>query len=113
MTFIWPSYVSLFKAFSWTLSIHCTWISALYFATSPQEVGPAPGTQRAPAASVACRRRSVLRPQIQLISGHESKKSMEVYQHLSLESVDKAYQDAVQSAGSKEISVGLYVPLLG
>jgi hypothetical protein len=30
--------------------------------------------------------------QIQLISGHESKKSLEVYQHLSLESVDKAYQ---------------------
>jgi hypothetical protein len=30
-------------------------------------------------------------------SGHESKKSLEVYQHLSLESVDKAYQDAVQS----------------
>ena len=37
--------------------------------------------------------------QIQLISGHESKKSLEVYQHLSLELVDKAYQDAVQSAG--------------
>ena len=35
--------------------------------------------------------------QIQPISGHESKKSLEVYQHLSLESVDKAYQDAVQS----------------
>jgi hypothetical protein len=51
--------------------------------------------------------------QIQLISGHESKKSLEVYQHLSLESVDKAYQDAVQSVGSKTISVGLYVPLLG
>ena len=51
--------------------------------------------------------------QIQLISGHESKKSLEVYQHLSLESVDKAYQDAVQMWGSKEISVGLYVPLLG
>jgi hypothetical protein len=33
----------------------------------------------------------------QMISGHESKKSLEVYQHLSLESVDKAYQDAVQS----------------
>jgi hypothetical protein len=31
--------------------------------------------------------------------GHESKKSLEVYQHLSLESVDKAYQDAVQSVG--------------
>jgi hypothetical protein len=37
--------------------------------------------------------------QIQLISGHESKKSLEVYQHLSLESVDKAYQDAVQGRG--------------
>jgi hypothetical protein len=37
--------------------------------------------------------------QIQLISGHESKKSLEVYQHLSLESVDKAYQHAVQSVG--------------
>ncbi len=37
--------------------------------------------------------------QIQLISDHESKKSLEVYQHLSLESVDKAYQDAAQSAG--------------
>jgi integrase/recombinase XerD len=37
--------------------------------------------------------------QIQLISGHESKKSLEVYQHLSLESVDKPYQDAVQTVG--------------
>lgn len=37
--------------------------------------------------------------QIQLLSGHESKKSLEVYQHLSLESVDKAYQDAVQRVG--------------
>jgi integrase/recombinase XerD len=37
--------------------------------------------------------------QIQLISGHESKKSLEVYQHLSLESVDKAYQEAVQTVG--------------
>ena len=37
--------------------------------------------------------------QIQLISGHKSKESLEVYQHLSLESVDKAYQDAVQSVG--------------
>jgi hypothetical protein len=31
------------------------------------------------------------------ISGHESKKSLELYEHVSLESVDKAYQDAVQS----------------
>ncbi len=37
--------------------------------------------------------------QIQLISGHESEKSLEVYQHLSLESVDKAYQEAVQTLG--------------
>jgi hypothetical protein len=37
--------------------------------------------------------------QIQLISGHESKKNLEVYQHLSLESVDKAYQDAVPECG--------------
>jgi hypothetical protein len=37
--------------------------------------------------------------QIQLISGHESKKSLEVYQHLSLESVDKAYQEAAQTVG--------------
>jgi site-specific recombinase XerD len=37
--------------------------------------------------------------QIQLISGHESKKSLEVYQHLSLESVEHAYQEAVQSIG--------------
>jgi integrase/recombinase XerD len=37
--------------------------------------------------------------QIQLISGHESKKSLEVYQHLSLESVTEAYQKAVCSVG--------------
>jgi integrase/recombinase XerD len=35
--------------------------------------------------------------QIQLISGHESKKSLEVYQHLSLESVSGPYQQAVRS----------------
>ncbi len=35
--------------------------------------------------------------QIQLISGHESKKSLEVYQHLSLKNVEQAYQDAVKS----------------
>ncbi len=35
--------------------------------------------------------------QIQLISGHESKKSLEVYQHLSLKNVDEAYQEAVKS----------------
>jgi site-specific recombinase XerD len=37
--------------------------------------------------------------QIQLISGHESKKSLEVYQHLSLDSVAQAYQDAVRLVG--------------
>jgi len=35
--------------------------------------------------------------QIQLISGHRSKKSLEIYQHLSLESVQKAYQDVVKT----------------
>ena len=35
--------------------------------------------------------------QIQLISGHESKKSLEVYQHLSLETVEEAYQEAVEN----------------
>lgn len=35
--------------------------------------------------------------QIQLISGHQSKKSLEVYQHLSLDSVHAAYQEAAQS----------------
>lgn len=34
--------------------------------------------------------------QIQLISGHESKKSLEIYQHLSLKDVEQAYQDAVK-----------------
>lgn len=37
--------------------------------------------------------------QIQLISGHESKKSLEVYQHLALDTVEDAYQEAVQSLG--------------
>ena len=35
--------------------------------------------------------------QIELISGHESKKTLEVYQHLSLQSVERAYQEAVRS----------------
>lgn len=35
--------------------------------------------------------------QIQLISGHESKKSLEIYQHLSLKNVEQAYQEAVKS----------------
>lgn len=34
--------------------------------------------------------------QIQLISGHSSKKSLEVYQHLSLTQVEQGYQDAVR-----------------
>ncbi len=37
--------------------------------------------------------------QIQLISGHTSKKSLEIYQHLSLESVQEAYQKAVKAIG--------------
>ena len=37
--------------------------------------------------------------QIQLISGHESKRSLEVYQHLSLDAVESAYQEAVQDIG--------------
>ncbi len=35
--------------------------------------------------------------QIQLISGHESKKSLEIYQHLSLKNVEQSYQDAVKN----------------
>lgn len=34
---------------------------------------------------------------IQLISGHESRKSLELYQHLSLEAVEADYQKAVRS----------------
>jgi hypothetical protein len=37
--------------------------------------------------------------QIQLISGQESKKSPKFYQHLSLDAVKDAYQEAVQSIG--------------
>jgi integrase/recombinase XerD len=37
--------------------------------------------------------------QIQLISGHASKKSLEVYQHLSLSSVQPGYQRAVRDLG--------------
>lgn len=37
--------------------------------------------------------------QIQLISGHSSKKSLEVYQHLSLNSVKENYQEAVRKLG--------------
>ena len=35
--------------------------------------------------------------QIQLISGHSSKKSLEVYQHLSLAQVEAGYQRAVKA----------------
>lgn len=35
--------------------------------------------------------------QLQLISGHENKKSLEVYQHLSLKAVEQAYQQALRS----------------
>ncbi len=35
--------------------------------------------------------------QILLISGHTSKKSLEIYQHLSLESVQEAYQKAIKA----------------
>ena len=34
--------------------------------------------------------------QIQLLSGHASKKSLEIYQHLSLDAVEGAYQQAVK-----------------
>ena len=34
--------------------------------------------------------------QIQLLSGHASKQSLELYQHLSLEAVEEAYQQAVK-----------------
>ncbi len=34
--------------------------------------------------------------QIQLLSGHSTKKSLEVYQHLGLGSVSGDYQDAVR-----------------
>jgi integrase/recombinase XerD len=34
--------------------------------------------------------------QIQLLSGHASRKSLEIYQHLSPEAVEGAYQQAVK-----------------
>ena len=37
--------------------------------------------------------------QIQLICGHESTKNLAAYQHRSLESVDTAHEDAVQTVG--------------
>jgi site-specific recombinase XerD len=37
--------------------------------------------------------------QIQLISGHESKRSLEVHQHLSLETVEEAYLEVMESLG--------------
>jgi len=43
-------------------------------------------------------RRGLSDAQIQLISGHGSKKSLEIYQHMGLESVEQAYQVAVHGA---------------
>jgi len=37
--------------------------------------------------------------QIQLISGHSTKQSLEIYHHLSLATTEQAYQDAVQALG--------------
>jgi hypothetical protein len=34
--------------------------------------------------------------QIQLISSHESEKSLKIYQHLSLDAAEQAYQEAAQ-----------------
>jgi len=48
--------------------------------------------------------------QIQLISGHESKKSLEVYQHLSLESVDK---DLMRDSLSRSNSCGTLRTFVG
>jgi hypothetical protein len=42
--------------------------------------------------------------EIQLIPGHESKRSLEVYQHLSLEQVERAYQAAVISTSEHELA---------
>lgn len=39
-------------------------------------------------------RKGLTDAQIQLISGHSTKKSLEVYQHLSLKDVEKEYQEA-------------------
>jgi hypothetical protein len=39
--------------------------------------------------------RGLSNAQIQLISGHESKKSLEIYQHLAVGAVEQAYQEAV------------------
>ena len=33
---------------------------------------------------------------LQLLSGHASKKSLDIYQHLSLAAVEEAYQQAVK-----------------
>ncbi|WP_456832725.1 hypothetical protein [Deinococcus sp. UYEF24] len=46
--------------------------------------------------------------QIQLLSGHASKKSLEIYQHLLLDAVDAAYQQAVRllDTSSPRILVG-------
>jgi integrase/recombinase XerD len=41
-------------------------------------------------------RKGMTDAQIQLISGHSSKKSLELYQHIGLQSVEKAYQEAMR-----------------
>jgi site-specific recombinase XerD len=52
--------------------------------------------------------------QIQLISGHETKKSLEVYQHAVTQNRSiRRTRMRSRVWGSKKISVGLYVPLLG
>jgi len=43
-------------------------------------------------------RRGLSDAQIQLISGHGSKKSLEIYQHMGLEWVEQAYQIAAHGA---------------
>jgi site-specific recombinase XerD len=68
------------------------------------------GYRRAPALPRRCNRipsrhqmitwltsRGLSDAQIQLISGHESKKSLEVHQHLALNTVEHAYQETVRS----------------
>ena len=51
--------------------------------------------------------------QIQLISGHESKKSLEVYNTCHLNRSIRRTRMRSRVWGSKKISVGLCVPLLG
>jgi integrase/recombinase XerD len=50
---------------------------------------------------------------IQLIFGHESKKSLEVCQHLCLETVEEAYREAVRSIGLRGAPLLLVIRMLG